>query len=130
MKRAHIHRAGGAKSSSRRIAGAASLLMASTAALCSPAFAQQSAAADQSATPVNQIEDIVVTAQKRSENVQKVPIAISALGGEALTNRGFDSLSTLTKLAPSIQLSNFGPIAFVTLRGIGNENSTALLQKS
>ncbi|WP_255265447.1 TonB-dependent receptor [Sphingobium chlorophenolicum] len=87
------------------------------------AFSQQ--AADQPATSANQIEDIVVTAQKRSENVQKVPIAISALGGEALANRGFDSLATLTKLAPSIQLSNFGPIAFVTQRGIGNENSMA-----
>src|SRR3546814_17686775 len=60
-----------------------------------------------------------------SESLQKVPIAISALGNEALETRGFDNLSTLTKLAPSIQLSNFGPIAYVTLRGIGNENSTA-----
>src|SRR3546814_13810555 len=67
------------------------------------------------------VEDIVVTAQKRSESLQKVPIAISALGNEALEPRGFDNLSTLTKLAPSHQLSNFGPIASVTLPGTGNE---------
>src|SRR3546814_14320519 len=70
------------------------------------------------------VEDIVVTAQKRSESRQKVPLAISALGNEALETRGFGTLSTLTKLAPSIEHRHFGPIAYVTLSGIGNEKTT------
>jgi outer membrane receptor protein involved in Fe transport len=61
------------------------------------------------AANVGGMEEIVVTAQKRSESLQKVPIAISALGTEALETRGFDNLSSLSKLSPSIQLSNFGP---------------------
>ena len=71
------------------------------------------------------LEEIVVTAQKRAESLQDVPISVSALNSEALATTGFDSLSDLSRLGPSLQLSNFGPIAFVTVRGIGNENTTA-----
>ncbi|WP_234703232.1 TonB-dependent receptor [Sphingobium chlorophenolicum] len=93
--------------------------------ISSETMAAQTSTAAGTEDASGKIEDIVVTAQKRAENIQRVPIAISALGGEALANKGFDSLTTLTKLAPSLQLSNFGPIAFVTMRGIGNENTTA-----
>ena len=90
--------------------------------LSAPALAQES----QAETPDSGgIDDIVVTAQKRAETAQKVPIAISAIGEQTLTDTGFDNLANLVKLAPSLQLSNFGPIAFVTMRGIGNENTTA-----
>ncbi|WP_262695666.1 TonB-dependent receptor [Kordiimonas aquimaris] len=71
------------------------------------------------------LEEIVVTAQKRAENIQDVPIAVTALSSSALEVTGFDNLFDLSRLSPSLQLSNFGPIAFVTLRGIGNENTTA-----
>jgi len=71
------------------------------------------------------LEEIVVTAQKRAENLQDVPISVTALSSNALETTGFDNLSDLSRLTPSLQLSNFGPIAFVTLRGIGNENTTA-----
>lgn len=71
------------------------------------------------------IQTIVVTAQKRAENVQDIPLSVTAIGSDALETTGFDSLADLSKLSPSLQLSNFGPIAFVTLRGIGNENTTA-----
>lgn len=71
------------------------------------------------------LEEIVVTAQKRAENVQDIPLSVTALSSETLDNSGFDDLSDLSALSPSLQLGNFGPIAFVTLRGIGNENTTA-----
>lgn len=71
------------------------------------------------------IQDIVVTAQKRAENVQDIALAVTALDSTRLENTDFDSIGDLTRLAPGLQLSNFGPIAFVTLRGIGNENTTA-----
>lgn len=71
------------------------------------------------------IQTIVVTAQKRAEDVQDIPLSVTAIGSEALETTGFDNLADLSKLSPSLQLSNFGPVAFVTLRGIGNENTTA-----
>ncbi|BAI98477.1 TonB-dependent receptor [Sphingobium sp. TA15] len=104
------------------------LMLSTSSAMAQTAPFSEDAQADAAAAAQGaggQIEEIVVTAQKRAENIQRVPIAISALGGEALANKGFDSLATLTKLAPSLQLSNYGPIAFVTMRGIGNENTTA-----
>lgn len=71
------------------------------------------------------LEEIVVTAQKRAENLQDVPIAITALGTDRLENSGFNNISDLTMMSPSMQFGNFGPITFVTMRGIGNENTTA-----
>lgn len=71
------------------------------------------------------IEVIKVTAQKRVENLQEIPIAVSALNEEDLENSGFDGISDLSALVPSLQFGNFGPVAFVAIRGIGMENTTA-----
>ncbi len=91
------------------------------------ALAQQSDAppATTASEPTAGIAEIVVTAQKRAEKSQKVPIAISAIGAATLRDTGFQNLGDLSRLTPSLQLSNFGPIAFITARGIGNENTTA-----
>ncbi len=71
------------------------------------------------------IEEVVVTAQKRSESMQEVPISISAFGEQRLEDSGFDGIADLAQMTPSLQFGNFGPVTFVTLRGIGNENTTA-----
>lgn len=99
-------------------AGSAMIALFSTGAL---AQAQETEVEPESGG----VEEIVVTAQKREETAQRVPIAITAISPQTLNDTGFDNLANLTKLAPSLQLSNFGPIAFVTMRGIGNENTTA-----
>ena len=72
-----------------------------------------------------QIEEIIVTAQKRSESVQRVPIAVTAIDEAMLTEIGFDRFEDLSSVAPGLQLGTFGPWAFVNLRGIGQENNTA-----
>ncbi len=61
-------------------------------------------AQDGSATADEGIGDIVVTAQKRSENVQDVPIAISALGSQFLASRGIDSIDKLGAVAPNVKI--------------------------
>ncbi len=48
--------------------------------------------------------DIIVTAQKRSENVQKVPIAISAVGSQYLESRGITSIDALGSIAPNVKI--------------------------
>lgn len=72
-----------------------------------------------------QIDEIVVTAQKRSESVQDVPVTISAFSEEKLDRTGFDALEDLAALTPGLQFGNYGSVSFVNLRGIGNENTTA-----
>src|SRR3546814_9153379 len=50
------------------------------------------------------IGDIVVTAQRRAENVQQVPIAVAAFSGAALQEKGVDNVSQLANLTPGVQL--------------------------
>ncbi len=71
------------------------------------------------------IAEIVVTAQKRTERLQDVPIAVSAFDEAKLEEIGFDEISDLAQIVPGMQFGNFGPVAFVALRGISTENTTA-----
>lgn len=51
-----------------------------------------------------QIEEIVITAQKRAENLQEAPVAVTALRGEALEARGIDSALDLGAFAPNVTI--------------------------
>lgn len=68
-----------------------------TVFVASSAHAQESAQNDG-------IGDIIVTAQKRSENVQNVPIAISAVGREFLESRDISSIDRLGSIAPNVKI--------------------------
>jgi outer membrane receptor protein involved in Fe transport len=71
------------------------------------------------------IGDIVVTAQKRAENVQKVPIAISAFTANTLGERAVTDVSSLGNLTPNVTLDAGSPFSGSTsvlaayIRGIG-----------
>ncbi|MFN8627242.1 MAG: OmpA family protein [Candidatus Binatia bacterium] len=79
-----------------------------------------------------EIEEITVTAQKREENIQEVPISVTALTGEALSEKGATSVYDLTQSVPSLLVvassngaSNFG----MSLRG-PTQNNPTLAQNS
>jgi iron complex outermembrane receptor protein len=88
-----------------------------------PAFAQDTAQADQGG-----IADIVVTAQKRAENVQDVPIAITAFTAEALQERAVSDVSQLSSISPNVTLDASTPfsgstaVLGATIRGIGSSD--------
>ncbi len=83
-------------------------------ALASPALAQ--AAEDESG-----IGEIVVTAQRKEESLQKAGIAIDAVSADSLDNRGISSASDLTKAVPALSVpAAGGSIASIFLRGVGN----------
>jgi iron complex outermembrane receptor protein len=68
------------------------------------------------------LQDIVVTAQKRVENIQDVPIAITAISGEAVSNLHANSLQGLYGAVPSVQLNNYvntPAVAAFYIRGMG-----------
>jgi iron complex outermembrane recepter protein len=74
------------------------------------------------ATPaMAQVEEIVVTAQKVEENVQDVPIAITAVSGDALIAAGTTSLENLGQLVPSVTFrkGTTNANSAVVLRGVG-----------
>ncbi|MEY2926533.1 MAG: hypothetical protein RL367_1010 [Pseudomonadota bacterium] len=95
-------------------------LMLSAAALISPAMAvaqtpQKPAAADE-----NGLEEIVVTAQQRGENLQKAAIPLSVVTGEDLRKSGIVSVDTLQKNVPAIQVANGAVGNFIFIRGVGS----------
>ena len=82
-------------------------------AFTTPANAQSAATAEET----DGIQDIVVTAQKREENLQDTPISIVALNSEALERKGINSLSDLfTGAIPSVRIAPFvGRVSAVSI---------------
>ena len=66
-------------------------------------------------------EEIVVTAQKREENLQEVPISVQAFSGELLDARGVDSTEDLPTVTPGLQLSGVAGYTLIYLRGVGTD---------
>jgi len=52
-----------------------------------------------------QLEELVVTAQKRTQSVQDIPVAISGLSSDELERLGFDDATDLTEQVPNVQVS-------------------------
>lgn len=89
--------------------------------MASPLAITPFAAHAQQAAEEAPVQEIVVTAQRRAESVQDIPIAIQAVGGEQLTQAGVQQISQLSALTPSFVFSQTGPEPTLSLRGIGGE---------
>ncbi len=68
------------------------------------------------------IEEIVVTAQRREENLQNVPISVSAFSGEQLKAQGTTDISRLENIVPGFAFGRSGPDARPAIRGVRTEN--------
>lgn len=69
----------------------------------------------------NILEEVVVTAQKRTEDLQKVPISIQVLGGAKLEELQVKSFDDFAKFLPSVSFQSFGPgQAQLYFRGIAS----------
>ncbi len=80
-----------------------------------PSLAQQSGSDSSRA-----LEEIVVTAQKREQSLQDVPISIHAISGETLVNNGINDFQSLGERTPNlkIQVADGGPANLIGMRGI------------
>lgn len=103
---------------SRAIAVALSLSSA-LALMASPRASAQEVAPDAGATKERALEEIIVSGERRSENLQEVPASISAFSAEELANRGINSFDNLQYAVPS--LFSGGGLTRITLRGVGSE---------
>lgn len=72
-------------------------------------------------------EAIVVTAQRRKENVQNVPIPVTAIGGDKLDAQGIVGFEDLTARVPSMRFGSgvTGGEHVITMRGLGSQNTTS-----
>lgn len=104
-------------SSNKTCARAVAAILAASAA--SAAFA--AAPADEPAAPA--ITEVVVTAQRRSENVQDVPIAIQAFSGENLQQLNVQNFDDFVKYLPNVNASSTGPgQSNIYMRGLSTGN--------
>jgi iron complex outermembrane receptor protein len=65
-----------------------------------------------------ELEEIIVTAQKRAENLQDVPISMTALDGERMEEAGIASFSDLSGYVPNLEIAENAVNTIITMRGI------------
>jgi len=103
-----------------------------TAALGLPTLVQ---AQDGAPPPpgVAALEEIVVTAQRRAENLQNVPIAVTALSADTLAKQGVTDVKLLATAVPGLTFTTQATLAAPRIRGVGtaiagagNENPVAV----
>ena len=96
---------------------ACTLLMSASAlalACCGVAEAQTTSSKDPAT-----IETVVVTAQRRTENLMTTPVTATVLSGEDLQNRNALSVNDLQFIAPNVTINDFGQGVDFDIRGIG-----------
>jgi outer membrane receptor protein involved in Fe transport len=118
------------------------LLSTGVFALSTPAFAQetppeQTPAAESAPSPTeaastDDSDVIVVTAQGRRQILQDVPIAVTAVGADAMRNSGASDIRQLNQLAPSLLVSSTSTEAngSARIRGIGTVGDNPGLESS
>jgi iron complex outermembrane receptor protein len=82
-------------------------------------LASQAQMAPQSPAQAEALGEIVITAQRRVERLDQVPIAASVVSGAELTDRGVSSLDDLGSLAPALNVQNQQALSYVNIRGVG-----------
>ncbi|MBB3862340.1 iron complex outermembrane receptor protein [Novosphingobium hassiacum] len=131
---------------SNAIGKTAAVLLLSTAIPCwaqtappapDPAVTTSETIPQSAATPVDsappqtapendgKLEDIIVTAQRRSEQLQRVPIAITALTGATLARAGVGDTQAIAVATPGLQLNSARSSVTPFVRGVGSQSISA-----
>jgi iron complex outermembrane receptor protein len=93
-------------------------------------FSVGAASAERDPAGAGPIEEIVVTARRREENLQRVPVSITALSGAQLEARQLDAMDQLGAVVPNLQYDKAAPssgsssVGQIFIRGIGQADFT------
>lgn len=108
------------------------LRTASIAALALAATTAQAQDTNNAEASAEGVQDIVVTAQFRSTNLQDTPLAITAISAEELAGRSFNNIADVGKSAPSVTLrpasAGYGKSTQAYIRGIGQTDFNFALE--
>ncbi|MCK9563871.1 MAG: hypothetical protein M0R02_14260, partial [Bacteroidales bacterium] len=77
-----------------------------SAALAVPLWAQTAPLQQPDNRQSARIDEIIVTAQRRAESLQNVPVSVQAFTGDSLSERGISNITELGRLAPSLTVQN------------------------
>lgn len=75
------------------------------------------------AQKTNALEEVIVTAQKRDETLQDVPITITALTADKLEKSNFTSVNDLQAMVPALRIDQAGAFSQPTVRGVGSSTA-------
>jgi iron complex outermembrane receptor protein len=102
------------------------LMLSTVTCLAAPAYAQETAAAGAAV----QNDVITVTARRREESLQDVPISVSVVSAASLERQGITNTTELDEIVPNLQFAAYGTLtgnnsaAQVFIRGIGQTDAT------
>lgn len=115
----------------RRLVLAPVSTMALLVGLGTPAAALAQTAGGASATPAPTAtedpsgDDIVITAERRSQRLQDVPISATVLGSEDLLTKGVTNTADLQRVAPSVAINTYNRSTYINIRGVGTAQSAS-----
>ena len=120
MEHTRIFAARSIRARSLWLLSAATLLPAFAGGVFSPARSDEASA--------GQVETVVVTAEKRAESVQNVPLSIVAVSGDTLKDAGVVNLTQMVKIVPDLQITSVAQSAgvIVRVRGFGAGSNAAI----
>jgi iron complex outermembrane receptor protein len=81
---------------------------------------QPASPASENASPA--LQEVIVTAQRRSEDVEKVPISVTVLSADELQAFNIDSTQALQGSVPGLQFTENATAGSIYIRGVGNDN--------
>ncbi len=102
--------------SGRRVSGSFALATLAVAIASTAVQAQETPEPKSART----LEEVVVTAQRREENLSDVPISVVAISDDVLSRAGVDGTAAISEMVPSVQLVRSGPSGMFFVRGVGN----------
>jgi outer membrane receptor protein involved in Fe transport len=104
------------------------LLLASASRVSTVGAQETPGAAEPAKAPKGQIEEIVVTAEHRSEDISKVPMAITALTGDQMEQQGVKDIADVARLVPGLNFQSSGDsfgTTEISIRGINSQTGAA-----
>lgn len=103
------------------------LAILTTTMLVTPSFAWAQDAVDEDR---GGLEEIIVTAQKREEGLSRVPISISAVSGETISETGTANLEQLSSSVPNLRITQTGIANRIVIRGISSGDNKGFEQSA
>ena len=74
------------------------------------------------------LEEVIVTAQKRAQSLQDVPISVSAMQGDKIAQAGISNMSAIADYIPNLHIAEAPVNTNIYMRGMGSGNNQAFEQ--
>jgi len=92
------------------------------------ASAQNLSETDAAPSDRHTLDTIVVTAQRRVQRLQDVPISVSAVSGDQISRTGITHIADLSQRLPNVKITSGGNADFINVRGVGSGNNPGFEQ--